>query len=84
VSFLSNGEAWYRSGSGIGRALAQQLAAGGSRWPLLILRAGLKQPSNHSGRSAAVSTHVMASPRKQRERFRRRRPQPARRVRCSQ
>jgi len=62
VSFLSTGVAVVTgAGSGIGRALAQQLAAAGSALALAdIDEPGLKQTIESLGdRSAAVSTHVM-------------------------
>ena len=61
MSFLSTGVAVLTgAGSGIGRALAQQLAAAGSALALAdIDEAGLKQTiESLGGRSAAVSTHV--------------------------
>jgi NAD(P)-dependent dehydrogenase (short-subunit alcohol dehydrogenase family) len=62
MSFLSTGVAVVTgAGSGIGRALAQQLAAAGSVLALAdIDEAGLRQTIESLGdRSAAVSTHVM-------------------------
>src|SRR5467141_4929803 len=62
MSFLSTGVAVVTgAGSGIGRALAQQLAAAGSALALAdIDEPGLKQTIESLGdRSAAVSTHVM-------------------------
>jgi len=61
MSFLSTGVAVLTgAGSGIGRALAQQLAAAGSALALAdIDEAGLKQTiESLEGRSAAISTHV--------------------------
>src|ERR1700731_380615 len=62
MSFLSTGVAVVTgAGSGIGRALAQQLAAAGSTLALAdIDEPGLKQTiESLGGTSAAVSTHVM-------------------------
>ena len=62
MSFLSSGVAVLTgAGSGIGRALAQQLAAAGSALALAdIDEPGLKQTiESLGGTSAAVSTHVM-------------------------
>ena len=62
MSFLSTGVAVVTgAGSGIGRVLAQQLAAAGSALALAdIDEPGLKQTIESLGdRSAAVSTHVM-------------------------
>ena len=62
MSFLSTGVALVTgAGSGIGRVLAQQLAAAGSALALAdIDEPGLKQTIESLGdRSAAVSTHVM-------------------------
>jgi len=69
-----------RSGVRIGRALAQQLAAAGSALALAdIDEPALSRPSNRSGARAQRSALTWwTSPRKPAERFRTRRPQPAR------
>src|SRR2546430_6075024 len=62
VTFLSTGVAVVTgAGSGIGRSLAQRLAAGGSALALAALyEAGLLETLESLGsKSAAVSTHVM-------------------------